>query len=124
MSTPRHALTDAQFERIKELLPGKATDRGVTANDNRLFVDAILFVKKTGTPWRDTPERFGKWNSVYTRFNRWSKAGVWQRIAAELIEFDLEELQLDSTVVRAHQHAAGQKKRPPMTPRSDAHAAD
>lgn len=112
MATPRHALSDAQYERIKELLPGKAADRGVTAKDNRLFVDAILFVKKTGIPWRDTPERFGKWNSVYQRFNRWSNAGVWQRIVAELIEFDLEELQRDSTVVRAHQHAAGEKKQP------------
>ena len=123
MGTPRHSLSDAQYARIKEFLPGKPSDRGVTAKDNRLFVDAILFVKKTGIPWRDTPERFGKWNSVYTRFNRWSKTGIWQRIVAELIEFDLQELQLDSTVVRAHQHAAGQKKQPEPTCRSAARVA-
>ena len=124
MATPRHALSDAQYERIKELLPGKSTDRGVTAKDNRLFVDAILFVKNTGIPWRDLPERFGNWNSVYQRFNRWSKNGVWDRIAAALTEFDQEELQLDSTIVRAHQHAAGQKKRSSKPRHSVARAGD
>lgn len=124
MATPRHALSDVQYERIKELLPGKSTDRGVTAKDNRLFVDTILFVRNTGIPWRDLPERFGNWNSVYQRFNRWSKNGVWNRIAAALIEFDQEELQLDSTIVRAHQHAAGQKKRSSKLRHSVARAGD
>lgn len=110
MSGARHSLSDEQYERIKNLLPGKASDSGVTAKNNRLFVDAVLFVLKTGIQWRDLPERFGKWDTVYQRFNRWTKRGRWSAIFAELQEIDLEELQLDSTIIRAHQHAAGQKK--------------
>lgn len=111
MSQARHALTDEQFARIKDLLPGKASDSGVTAKDNRLFVDAVLFVLKTGIPWRDLPERFGNWNSVFQRFNRWAKNGRWAEIFNELREIDLDEWQIDSTIIRAHQHAAGEKKR-------------
>ena len=99
-----------QWERIKDLLPGKAGDPGVTANDNRLFVNAILWIAKTGAPWRDLPERFGNSNSVWKRFDRWSRKGVWDRVFRELHDPDLEWLLLDSTVIRAHQHAAGAKK--------------
>lgn len=107
----RHALTDAQWERIKHLLPGKEEDCGVTAKDNRLFVDGVLWILRTGAPWRDLPERYGKWNSVYQRFGRWAKAGVWQMIFQDLAleDVDVSALMIDSTIVRAHQHAAGAK---------------
>lgn len=118
MSRARHSLSDEQYERIKNLLPGKASDSGATAKNNRLFVDAVLFVLKTGIQWRDLPERFGKWDMVYQRFNRWTKRGCWSAIFAELQEIDLEELQLDSTIIRAHQHVAGQKKVVPKKNRS------
>jgi transposase len=106
----RHAIADGHWERIKDLLPGKEGDPGVTAADNRLFVDAVLWIAKTGVPWRDLPERFGNWNSVWRRFDRWSRKGVWQRVFGELQDPDLEWLLLDSSVIRAHQHAAGAKK--------------
>ena len=106
----RHAVSDEHWERIGDLLPGKEGDPGVTAADNRLFVDAVLWIGKTGAPWRDLPERFGNWNSVWRRFDRWSRKGVWHRVFQELQDPDLEWLLLDSSVIRAHQHAAGAKK--------------
>jgi transposase len=109
---PRHAISDEDFERIKDLLPGKATDPGVTARDNRLFLDAVLWIAKTSAAWRDLPERFGNWNSVWKRFSRWAHNGRWQKIFEALQDPDLEWLILDSTVVRAHQHAAGAEKKP------------
>ncbi len=108
----RHALTDGQWEAIEPLLPGRAGDPGRTAADNRLFVDAVLFVAKTGVPWRDLPGRFGKWNTVWRRFDRWCAAGVWPALAAALGDPDLEELHLDSTTVRAQHAAAGSRLLP------------
>ncbi len=107
---PRHAISDEHWERIKGFLPGQKGDPGVTAKDNRLFIDAIFWIAKTGVQWRDLPVRFGKWNSVWRRFDRWARKGVWQRIFRELQDPDLEWLILDSSVIRAHQHAAGAKK--------------
>jgi transposase len=109
MSRKRHEITDQQWEAVKDLLPGKEGDPGGTAEDNRLFINAVLWIAKTGAPWRDLPERFGLWNSVFQRFNRWCKAGVFEKIMAHLQDPDLGVLLLDSTVVRAHQHAAGAK---------------
>jgi putative transposase len=112
----RHRISDAQYARIEHLLPGKATDRGVTAHDNRRFIDAVLWIDRTGSPWRDLPEELGKWNSVYRRFCRWADAqkflrgGVWNRVFKALHDIDFEWVMLDSTSVRAHQCAAGQKK--------------
>ncbi len=103
----RHEITDEQWDAIKDLLPGQEGDPGVTAKDNRLFINAIMWIAKTGAPWRDLPERFGNWNSVFQRFNRWCKAGVFGEIMKTLHDGDLEVLMLDSTVIRAHQHAAG-----------------
>jgi transposase len=107
----RHEIPDEHWERIKDLLPGQAGDPGVTAKDNRLFVNAVLWIAKTGAPLRDLPERFGPWNSVWKRFDRWSKKGVWKRVFEMLQDPDLEWMILDSTVVRAHQHAAGAEKK-------------
>lgn len=109
----RHELTDEQWSAIQHLLPGKEGDPGVTAKDNRLFVNAVRFVAKTGIPWRDLPERFGPWHNVFQRFNRWCKKGVFARIFEVLRDPDLELLMLDSSVIRAHQHAAGAKQTTP-----------
>jgi transposase len=103
----RYELSDAQWKRIEQLLPGKAGDRGVTAKDNRAFVNSVLWVLRSGARWSDLPERYGKWKSVHKRFTRWSKAGVWQRVFDSLIKApDNDYLMLDSTIVRAHQQAA------------------
>ena len=107
----RHAISDADWERIQDLLPGRAGQPGWIARDNRLFVDAVLWIAKTGAPWRDLPERFGKWGSVWKRFDRWSRKGTWKLVFEALADPDLEWLILDSTVIRAHPHAAGAKKK-------------
>ena len=106
----RHAIRDEDWERIKDLLPGRAGQPGVTARDNRLFIDAVLWIAKTGAPWRDLPERFGHWNSVWRRFDRWARKGIWRKLFGLFQDEDLEWLILDSTVIRAHPHAAGAKK--------------
>jgi putative transposase len=106
----RHRLTDEQWRRIEHLIPGKPGDPGRSGKDNRLFVDAIVWMARTGTPWRDLSPVFGKWNSVWKRFRRWAKAGVWERIMAALADDpDFESVIIDGTIVRAHQHAAGAK---------------
>ena len=88
---------------------------GVTAKGNRLFIEAVLWIARTGSPWRDLPPALGNWHATYTRFSRWGKAGVWQQVINAVREdADLEALLIDSTIVRAHQHAAGaQKKKAP-----------
>jgi transposase len=105
----RYGIRDDQWQRVEHLLPGKVNDVGRTAADNRLFLEAVLWIAPSGAPWRDLPERVGNWNSIYQRFNRWSKKGIWQSIFQALQEPDLDWELLDSTTVRAHQHAAGQK---------------
>lgn len=101
---------DDQWVRISSLMPGKAGDRGRSGHDNRLFLEAILWIARTGAPWRDLPPEFGNWNSVYVRFRRWARAGVWAQLLAALQDdLDREHLLMDSTIVRAHQHAAGAK---------------
>ena len=106
----RYALLDAQWERIKDLLPGQAGQPGATAKDNRLFVDAVLYRYRAGIPWRDLPERFGDFRVVHTRHSRWSKSGVWQRVFEALAQdADNEYVMIDATIVRAHQHSAGAK---------------
>ena len=95
-----------------DLLPGKPGDCGVTAKGNRLFTEAVLWMGRTGAPWRDLPPKFGPWHNVYVRFARWRDKGVWQRISTAVSQDpDMEELMIDSTIVRAHQHAAGAQKK-------------
>jgi transposase len=121
---PRLILRDDQYQRIEAMLPGKPGDVGVSAKDNRRFVESVLWIARTGSPWRDMPKSFGPWNSAYKRFARWSDSGVWHRVFAELAkDADFEEVFLDSTIVRAHQHAAGAVKKT-VTKRSGARAAD
>lgn len=108
--TRRYALRDDQWERIEDLLPGRKGYVGVTARDNRLFVEAVLYRYRAGIPWRDLPARFGDFRVIHTRFSRWSKTGVWQRVFQRLAEdADNEYAMIDSTIVRAHQHSAGAK---------------
>ena len=108
----RTMLRDDQWARIEQLLPGKAGDRGCTAKNNRLFVEAVLWILRTGSPWRDLPREFGRWHSTYMRFARWRDTGVWERLADALgRDADLEQLFIDSTIVRAHQHSSGAKKK-------------
>ncbi len=107
----RDELADEAWGRIEPLLPGRPDSPGTTGNDNRLFVNAVLGVARTGPPWRDLPERFGTGNSVFPRFDRGAKRGVWGRVMEALgDDADREWLRIDSTVVRAHQHAAGAEK--------------
>ena len=123
MNADRTVLTDAMWARVEPMLPGKATDPGVTAADNRQFPGAVLWRIRTGSPWRDLPERFGKWNSVFKRFRRWAVKGVFERVFNVLSdEFDLEYVFVDGTVVQAHQKASGAKGGP-KSRASDAPAA-
>jgi transposase len=106
----RRELTDAQWSRIERLVPGKDGDKGRHGADNRLFVDAVLWIARTGAPWRDLPEEFGLWNSVFQRFRRWAKKDRWENLFKELsVDADFEYLIVDASIVRAHQHAAGAK---------------
>jgi len=106
----RYELTDAQWRRIEDLLPGKASDPGRTGADNRLFVNAVLWVLRSGAHWHDLPERYGKYKTVHKRFGRWADAGVWEKIFKHLIDDpDNDYVMLDTTLVRAHQQAAGGK---------------
>jgi transposase len=119
----RYWLRDDQFDRIAALLPGKKGDPGRTGKNNRLFVEAVLWIARTGSPWRDLPAEFGLWNSVYQRFARCSRQGVWHRLFSELArDADFEEVFIDSTVVRAHQHAAGAAKKTATKPSGEAGA--
>lgn len=88
----RFELTDAEYDRIAHLLPGKAEDSGFKAVDNRLFLDAVFWIAQTGAPLRDLPARFGLSNSVFQRFRRWAVKGTWKRIFEELQDSDLEWL--------------------------------
>lgn len=122
----RYELTDEQYTRVAQLLPGRAGSRSRPAFDNQQFLNAVVWIARSGSAWRDLPERFGKWNSVYQRFRRWAKQGRWQQIFEALQAPDLDWTMLDTTVIRAHQHAAGARKKgeapPRSTKRSDARA--
>ncbi len=106
----RYGLRDDQWDRMKDLLPGRKETVGVTAKDNRLFVEAVIYRYRAGIPWRDLPERFGDWNNIARRHRRWSESGVWKKVFERLAQdTDNEYAMIDSTIIRAHQHAAGAK---------------
>ena len=112
----RYALRDDQWDRIKHLLPGQPGWVGVTAADNRLFVEAVVYRYRAGIPWRDLPERFGDWKNVHRRHSRWAASGVWARVFEHLaVDADNEYAMIDSTIVRAHQHSAGAQKKTDRT---------
>ena len=105
----RHALTDEQWKRLQPLLPRRPQGRKATHGD-RLFLDAVIFRAKTGVPWRDLPERFGNWKSIYNRFRNWAEKDCWAQIFRELrVDIDETASIADGSVVRAHQDAAGGK---------------
>jgi transposase len=112
----RHELTDDQWDRLKDKLPPERKPQGgCPAKDNRVMLNGILYWLSTGVPWDDLPERFGSWKSVYTRFSRWSKSGVFERVLTALIAEDIVNettLMLDSTIIKVHQRGSGKKGAP------------
>ena len=104
----RDLLTDEQWERIAPLLPGKEGDPGRSGRDNRLFLEAVLWLVRAGAPWRDLPPHFGKWGSVWKRFRRWAEKGIFERIFNELsADPDFEYALVDGTIVKVHRHGTG-----------------
>jgi transposase len=121
----RYALRDDQWERIEDFLPGREGHVGVTAKDNRLFVDAVLYRYRAGIPWRDLPERFGDPIKIHMRFSRWAESGVWEKVFDILAaDADNEYAMIDSTIVRCHQHSAGAQKKRGKIRRSGAQEVD
>jgi len=110
MRKERFVITDRSWSLIEPLLPGTTRDRGVTAKDNRLFLEAVLWKVRVGGPWRDLPSGFGEWNSVFRRFRRWAQNGVFQRIFEAIAgDPDFEYVLIDGTIVSVHQKASGAK---------------
>jgi transposase len=111
----RFDLSDKEWALIAALLPNKP--RGVARVDDRRVINGIFYVLRTGSPWRDLPERYGPYTTVYNRYNRWAKAGVWLEVFNKLAARSPQSLHLiDSSIIRAHQHAAGGKKGARITP--------
>jgi transposase len=115
----RGDLTNEQWEKLQPFLPAERPHTGRPAQDHRTIVNGILWVLRTGAPWRDMPERYGKWSTIYSRFRRWKQAGIWDKLFSEIQslaeqrnEVDWEIHFVDGSIVRVHQHAAGQKKAP------------
>jgi len=104
----RHDLSDEKWAVLEPLLPGRAGQWGGVARDNRLFVNAVFWILRTGAPWRDLPPDMGGWKNTHRRYSRWRDKGVWEKVLGELMDDpDFEWLMVDATHVRAHQHAAG-----------------
>ena len=104
----RDLLSDARWERIAPLLPGKKGDPGRSGEDNRLFVEGVLWLVRAGAPWRDLPPRFGKWGTVWKRFRRWGEKGVFERVFQALSgDPDFEYALIDGTIVKVHRHGSG-----------------
>ena len=112
MKPDRTMLTDRQYARIEKYLTGRPSDPGRTGNNNRLTLEGIFHVLRTGSPWRDIPEdKYGKWNTIYQRFRRWKKSGVFTRIMLALGKsFDLSVVAVDATICKVHQHATGARR--------------
>lgn len=107
----RYELTDEQYERVRELLPGKPGDPGRHGRDNHAFLNGVLWVLRSGAHWHDLPARYGNWKSVHQRFSRWARKGVWEKIFAHLIKDPRNDyVMLDATLVKAHQAATTGKR--------------
>jgi transposase len=110
MRAERFVVSDRSWQILEPLLPGSSRSRGVTAKDNRLFLEAVLWKVRVGGAWRDLPPGFGAWNSVFRRFGRWAEADVFQRIFDVISgEPDFEYVLVDGTIIAAHQKASGAK---------------
>lgn len=106
----RNLLSDAQWQRVAPLLPGKPGDPGRSGEDNRRFLEGVLWIARTGAPWRDLPADFGNWNSVWRRFHRWAQKATFEAVFARLSDDpDFEYAIVDGTIVRVHQHGTGAK---------------
>jgi transposase len=106
----RTCLTDAQWEKMEPHCHGKPSDPGRTGGDNRLFLEAVLWIARTGSPWRDLPAHFGKWNTVFKRYRDWVKADVFKTIFdAVSDDADMEFAMIDGTIVKVHRHGQGSK---------------
>lgn len=111
-SKKRYEISDEEWEQVKDLLPpDKLEKQGRPPKPNREMLNAILWIARSGAPWRDLPERYGPWKTVYDRFNKWAKEGIFEDVLAALsVDADMQDLSIDSTSVKVHQHAAGAKK--------------
>ena len=109
----RFVLTDAQWAKMEPHCLGKRGDPGRSGEDNRRFVEAVLWIARTGSPWRDLPPSLGHWNSVFTRFRDWAKADVWKRLFDAVSDDpDMEYAMVDATIVKVHRHGQGAKGGP------------
>ena len=109
----RHEISGEKREKIRGILPAERKPQGGRpVKDNRVMLNGIIYWLNTGIPCRDLPERFGPWSSVYSRFNRWTKQGVWEKVFKSLIEQDIVDettLMIDSTIIKVHQHGSPKK---------------
>jgi transposase len=110
----RYELSEEQYRRLRDILPGKAGDPGRTAQDNHRFINGVLWVLRSGAHWHDMPERYGNWKSLHKRFSRWAQKGVWEAVFRELLNDPKNDyVMIDSTLVKAHQQATtGKRGRP------------
>lgn len=107
----RYELTDQEWEQIAPLIPSNKGKRGRPPKDDRLMLNAMVWLARSGAPWRDLPERYGPYSSVYSRFRKWIDDGILDNIFRVLsLESELYELSIDASIVQAHQHSAGAKK--------------
>ena len=107
----RHEISDRDWERIKDLLPPENTGEGRPSKSNRVMLNGMVWIAKTGAPWRDLPERFGPWQTVYTRFRQWSDNDTFKALFEHLSsDADMTDVSIDSTSCKVHQHACGAKK--------------
>jgi transposase len=111
-TTRRYEITDNEWKCIKDMLPLERTGKpGRPSGDNRTSLNGILWIARSGAPWRDLPERYGSWSTLYDKFARWSDEGVIEKIFETLsVDADMQDLSIDSTSIKAHQHAGGAKK--------------
>lgn len=107
----RHEISDNDWERIKDIMPPENKGEGRPSKSNRMMLNGMLWISKTGAPWRDLPERFGSWQTVYSRFRLWSKSDIFKKIFDYLsADADMQDISIDSTSCKVHQHASGAKK--------------
>ena len=107
----RHEINDQEWERIEDIFPPENTGKGRPSKSNREILNGMLWIAKTGSSWRDLPERFGPWQTVYSRFRLWSQNHIFKKLFEQLSQdADMQDISIDSTSCKVHQHAAGAKK--------------
>ena len=104
----RHDISDRIWELLEPLLPGRPGSWGGKARDNRLFINAVFWILRTGAPWRDLPPDYGDWKNTHRRFCRWRDKGIWEKLLEQLVvDPDFEWLMIDATHIKVHPHASG-----------------